>query len=278
MKPCLSGFGLALGLLLVSGSLAWAGFDHFESGHVRPLALSPDGTRLLAVNTPDNRLDVFDVNVSGLTLSASVPVGLEPVAVAARTNTEVWVVNMLSDSVSIVTIDPSDPTLSHVTRTLLVGDEPRDIVFAGAGGDRAFITTARRGQNLPASVPANLITPGTPRALVWAFDANALGAALGGTPLSVIALFSDTPRALAVSNDRATVYAAAFHSGNRTTALNERVVTPGGGVPPFPPGATPGAPNTGLIVRFNGTQWVDEINRDWSSSVSFSLPDQDLFL
>ena len=160
-----------------------------------------------------------------------------------------------------VAIDAANPALSRVVRTLLVGDEPRDIVFAGAAGDRAFITTARRGQNLPASVPANLTTPGTPRALVWAFDANNLGAALGGTPLSVIALFSDTPRALAVSNDRATVYAAAFHSGNRTTALLERVVTPGGGVPPFPPGATPGAPNTGLIVRFNGSQWVDEINR-----------------
>ena len=79
------------------------------------------------------------------------PVGLEPVAVAARTNTEVWVVNHLSDSVSIVDIGATPP---RVVRTLLVGDEPRDIVFAGptdADGhfSRAFITTARRGQNLP---------------------------------------------------------------------------------------------------------------------------------
>ena len=36
---------------------------------------------------------------------ASVPVGLEPVAVAARTDSEVWVVNHLSDSVSIVDVD-----------------------------------------------------------------------------------------------------------------------------------------------------------------------------
>ncbi len=277
-SPWIRPLGLALGLLCLTASVASAGFTHFESGHVRPLALSPDGTRLFAVNTPDNRLDIFDVNVSGLTRVASVMVGLEPVAVAARSNSEVWVVNHLSDSVSIVTINLADPTLSRVTRTLLVGDEPRDIVFAGTGGNRAFITTARRGQNLPASVPVNLINPGTPRALVWAFDANALGAALGGTPLSVIPLFTDTPRALAVSNDGATVYAAGFHTGNRTSVVTEAVVTPAGGVPPFPPGSTPGAPNTGLIVRFTGTQWVDEINRDWSSSVSFSLPDRDVFL
>ncbi len=56
-----------------------------------------------------------------------VPVGLEPVAVAARTNTEVWVTNLLSDSVSIVSLTGTP----HVVRTLLVGDEPRDIVFAG---------------------------------------------------------------------------------------------------------------------------------------------------
>src|SRR5437870_5932812 len=102
-------------LALASLALARAasgGFVTFESGQVRPLALSPDGTRLFAVNTPDNRLEIFnvcsdsDANCTAGTLSAagSVPVGLEPVAVAARSNTEVWVVNHLSDSVSIVDV------------------------------------------------------------------------------------------------------------------------------------------------------------------------------
>jgi len=54
---------------------------------VRPLALSPDGTRLFAVNTPDNRLEIFQVGAGGIAWRASVPVGLEPVAVAARDNT-----------------------------------------------------------------------------------------------------------------------------------------------------------------------------------------------
>src|SRR4029453_794461 len=100
----------------------------------------------------------------------------------ARTNAEVWVVNPLSDSVSIVTVDTGNVALSRVTRTLLTCDEPRDIVFAGPSNARAFITTARRGQNC--SVAANLITAGTGRAVVQVYDATALGTALGGTPIA----------------------------------------------------------------------------------------------
>src|SRR5215813_518934 len=125
---------------------AGATFATFESGQVRPLALSPDGTRLFAVNTPDDRLEIFTVNGGDLVHSDSVSVGLEPVAVAARSDGEVWVVNHLSDSISIVDVAASPP---RVVRTLLVGDEPRDLVFAGPGGNRAFVTTAHRGQNTP---------------------------------------------------------------------------------------------------------------------------------
>ena len=151
---------------------------------MRPLALSPDGSRLFAVNTPDNRLAIYTVSAGGLTLAAEVPVGLEPVAVAARSNTEVWVVNHLSDSVSIVDGRHGNPALSRVTRTLLTCDEPRDIVFAGPSNNRAFITTARRGQNC--SVAANLTTPGTARAVVQVYDAANLGRALGGTPIATL--------------------------------------------------------------------------------------------
>ena len=252
-------------------------FVNFESGYTRPLALSPDGTRLFALNTPDGRLAIFDVTTDGLTLAGEVQVGVDPVAVAARTNLEVWVVNHLSDSVSIVRIDDAAPSLSEVTNTLLTCDEPRDIVFAG---NRAFVTTARRGQNCP--VDPMYDTPGIGRALVQVFDATALGAPLGGTPIANIELFADTPRGLAVTPDGTTVYAAAFHSGNQTTTILEPIVTIAGGLPPPPAGSTPGGPNVGLIVKFNQTTgtWEDERGAagvDWSPAVMFSLPDLDVF-
>src|SRR6185436_12138554 len=64
--------------------LAADSFVNFESEPVRPLALSPARDRLFAVNTPDNRLAIYDVTASGLVLAAEVPVGLEPIAVAVR--------------------------------------------------------------------------------------------------------------------------------------------------------------------------------------------------
>jgi DNA-binding beta-propeller fold protein YncE len=161
----------------------------FRKRHVRPIAMSLDGSRLFAVNTPDNTLEIFDIDASGLTFAASVAVGMEPVAVAARTQDEIWVVNHLSDSVSIVDFSGASPI---VERTLLVGDEPRDIVFAGTGGNRAFISTAHRGQHrahssissvFSGSNPADprLTTSGVDRADLWVFDALSLGNTIGGT-------------------------------------------------------------------------------------------------
>src|SRR3954466_3511372 len=80
---------------------ASSSYTLFESGQVRPLALSPSGNLLFAVNTPDSRLEVFQVGPHGLAPRGGVPVGLEPVAVAAASDDEVWVVNQLSDSVSV---------------------------------------------------------------------------------------------------------------------------------------------------------------------------------
>src|SRR5688572_9287886 len=267
-------------------------FVEFESVATRPMALSASGTELYVVNTPDNQLEIMNVGAGGVSRKASVPVGLEPVAVAARPGTsQVWVVNHLSDSVSIVDVGATPP---RVVRTLLVGDEPRDIVFAGTNGGRAFITTAHRGQNSP--VNPQLTTAGVGRADVWVFDAASLGTSLGGTPLTVLTLFGDTPRPLAVSPNGATVYAAVFSSGNRTTAVNEGVVCNGGSsagpcrVPiligtqypgglPAPNSNTAGVrgPETGLIVKHDGSAWRDQLGRNWNNAVRFSLPDFDVF-
>ncbi len=265
-------------LLAVPLAQAAPAFTLFESGHVRPLALSPNRSKLFAVNTPDNRLEVYAVSNQGLTHLTSVAVGLEPVAVAVRHEQEVWVVNHLSDSVSIVSVAGNT---AHVTRTLLVGDEPRDIVFAGPTRSRAFITTAHRGQNAPFA--PQLTTPGVGRADVWVFNATNLGTSLGGTPLTIINLFSDVPRALAASPDGSTVYAAAFVSGNRTAIVPlGQIPDTGemeGGIPlPNVNHAGVPEPDMSLIVTFNGQHWVDETGRAWDDHIRFNLPDKDVFV
>jgi len=286
-------FGVSLGLLgfAVEVGAELPDYTLFESGQVRPLAMSPDGTRLFAVNTPNGTLEIYDTNVDGLSFVQSVPVGLEPVALAARTDSEVWVVNHLSDSISIVDVAADPP---RVVRTLLVGDEPRDIIFAGPEGNRAFITTAHRGQNSPYP-QGDYDVEGTGRADVWVFDATSLGTSLGGDPLTIVTLFGDRPRALAATSDGAIVFAAVFRSGNRTMTVGEPLVCntndtndpctiagveyPGGLPSPKTNFDGTQSREAGLIVGWNASTelWEDELERDWSNAVRFTLPDVDVF-
>src|SRR5580704_152804 len=106
MKKACTGFRLkSLSNILVSawllllaagsgrGQLATTNFDNttnffnWETAPVHPVALSPDGTKLVVCNLPDARVEIFDVT-SGLPVSlGSVPVGLDPVTVRFRTAT-----------------------------------------------------------------------------------------------------------------------------------------------------------------------------------------------
>jgi YVTN family beta-propeller protein len=225
-------------------------FKNFEGPQVHPLALTPDGTRLLAVNTPGARLCVFDVTGDKPALVAEIPVGLEPVSVAARTDSEAWVTNWLSDSVSVVNL-----TTGNVVRTIDVGDEPTDVVFAGAQRDKAFVCVSGLNQ-------------------LKVYDADAMGAP------QTIAINGKQPRALSADATGSRVFVSVFESGNQTTVISANQVRDGGGLPkPSPKMAKklPLAPTTGLIVKWNGAGWADERgNSKWSRFVPFTLADVDL--
>lgn len=299
--------------------IANPGYVGFESGAVRPIAYSADKQSIFITNIPNHSLDVYRYDEhSKLARTFSIPVGIEPVAVAVRgagDTQQAWVVNHLSDSVSIVQFDREQP---YVATTLLVGDEPRDIVFAK---DKAFITTAHRGQhrthaslqNVPGAGSPQLHTAGIKRADIWVFEGARAGenaeSELAGKPLKIIELFGDTPRALTVSDNQETVYAAVLNSGNQTTAVHESVMCQGfeddnfGNKPcrvldaksspnglaqgQLPGGRTaPGVnrdgipqPWTSMIVKYdsNSDQWQDTKGRNFSNGIRFTLADKDVF-
>jgi YVTN family beta-propeller protein len=225
---------------------------------VHPVDVTPDGTTLLVANTADDRLEVFTLGGTLPVHVASIPVGLDPVTVRARTNGEAWVVNRVSDSVSIV-----DLAAHNVTATLTVGDEPADVIFAGAP-QRAFVSISEENA-VAVYDPANLATAPT-----------------------TVAIQGKNPRALATDGTR--VYVAIFESGNRSMILPASIVSdpsgPYGGVNPPPnSGASfnpplaaglPPPPPTGLSINKEGSNWKDDNNHLWDALVTWNLNENDV--
>src|SRR2546426_11525948 len=80
-SPSLGAFLVALTFLAGGAAAGASSFVTFEAGQVRPLALSPDDLHPYAGNTPDDRLEIFAVDLQGdPTHSRSVPRGPEPAA------------------------------------------------------------------------------------------------------------------------------------------------------------------------------------------------------
>jgi YVTN family beta-propeller protein len=262
--------------------------SQYETAHVHPIDVTPDGKRLLVVNTAAGTLETFDVAGPTIRRSTVIPVGVDPVSVRAASNTEAWVVNTLSDSVSVV-----DLGRGTVTATLATDDEPADVVFAGSPR-RAYVSCAQARTLM-------VFDPARPDA-----------------PPARIPVLGQQPRALAASRDGRQVYLAIFESGNGTIALTDKtngvepniVGHPGGpygGVNP-PPNARdgrgfvpalnpdldePSSKELSLIVRRTAEgDWVDDNGRSWGALVTggpgtfggrgrsrvrgWDLPDRDL--
>jgi YVTN family beta-propeller protein len=240
MKPTRSQFlrwlcGVAV-VVTVASAVAQP-FVNFEGKQTSPVRLSPDGSRLFAVNTPDNRLSVFDVSSpQNPILIAEIPVGLEPVSVNPRNNDEVWVVNEVSDNVSVVSVS------QHiVTDTIPVKDEPADVAFANG---RAFITAARNNRITVVDLTSHNIVTNIP-------------------------VFGENPRALTVNSNGTRVYAAFTLSGNRTTILPaDRAPAP---PPPTNPNLPP-PPQVSLIVDAADPVWTNGAN----APIKYRMPDNDV--
>lgn len=258
-------------IAFASAGFGQANFVNWENAQVHPVAMTPDQSTLLVVNTADNRLEVFEITSGTPVYVGGVSVGLDPVSVRARTNTEAWVVNHISDSVSIVNL-----ATMNVVRTLDTEDEPADVVFAGNPVVRAFVSCSQVDK-------------------VLVYDLANLDAAP-----TTIAIDGEDPRSMDVSPDGNTVYVAVFESGNKTTILGGGAADGTIGFPPNvvddpdgplgglnpPPNdgasfnppinlANPPAPKVGLIVRKNESgQWMDDNNGNWSEFVSGSLADR----
>lgn len=204
-----------------------ATYVNFEAQQTRPICLSPDGTRLFAVNTPDGRLSVFDVSNPANpepVLIREIPVGVEPVSVNALSNEEAWVVNEVSDSVSVVSVEAG-----AAIATLPCVDEPADVVFANG---RAFVSCSRNN-------------------LVRVFDLATL------VEVATIPLEGLNPHSLAVSNNGAMVYAAFKLSGNGTTLLPPNLAPP----QPAPTNPSlPPPPQVGLIVSADDSRLSPQPN------------------
>jgi YVTN family beta-propeller protein len=219
-------------------------FANFEEAQTNPVRLSADNTRLFAVNTPNASLSVFDVTTPGSpSLLAQIPVGLGPVSVNPRTNDEAWVVNQVSNSVSIVSVSKG-----IVTETIGAGVEPMDVVFAG---NQAYVSVSRDNA-------------------IAVFDLTTHNS------IATLPVFGGNPRALAVSPDGYTVYAAFAIAGNATTII--------------PPNLAPVQCGVKGQTKFKGAQCVPAFNTalpnppqvslivsatdpTWSSDIKYTMPD-----
>ncbi len=228
----------AILLVLVPTTIAGPpqGFANLEPAQTNPIRLSGDARRLFAVNSANNSLSVFDVSrPTNPSLISEIPVGVGPVSANSRSADEVWVVNQVSNSVSVLSVSQG-----IVTDTLYTGagTEPLDVVFAGT--NQAYVSCSRSNS-------------------IEVFDTGTHAL------ISTLPLFGGSPRALAVSNDGNTVYAAFAISGNATTIIPPSVA------PPQPPPQNPQLPPPPQVALI-----VSATDPNWTHYITFKMPDNDV--
>lgn len=235
---CGRGRALLACIALLWAPLAGANFASFESPQARSLAISSDASQLFVLNTPSNTLEVYSLQApSTPKLTLSLPTGLEPVSLAQHTEDEIWVVNHLSDSISVI-----DLKVKTTVATIPVDSRPGDLVFAG-NPKRAFVTSMLRRTVTVLDPQRRAITKKIPIA-------------------------GNDPRTLLASADGNTVWVSVFRSGNGTTIVPHHLAPP----PPKPTNASlPPAPQQGLIVHNNDPAWSKMLNLNLPDNDLFEI-------
>ena len=196
---------------LVAGGIAVAGVDRVEGrrGRLRAVRERPGAAararqsaeHLFAVNTPDNRLEIFQVQGRTPVAVGSVPVGLSRsrsrCATTARSGSSTTSPTASASSTSAIPGGRASCARCSSATSRATSSSP------GPERSRAFITTAHRGQNMPVrsrSSPRRASAAPTSGSSTPTTSATRSA----GTPLTIITLFTDTPRALAVTPDGST--------------------------------------------------------------------------
>ena len=221
------------------------GHPTFASPHFN--TITEVGNLVYVVNTPADTLDVIDTKTNQVV--HRINVGIDPVSVIVRPRShEVWVANHISDTISVVDIDPASPFYHHIVATVQAVDrytfktefdEPVGIAFS-TDGKKAYVALG----------PANQVA-------VINADQRAIVKRLG--------INAQDPRALVVRGSR--LYVIAFESGN-TTQLS---------------GCSPNAID-GDICTYDAVQETHTTNNVLSLNYDVDIvrnpkvPDRDLFV
>lgn len=232
-------------------SAAIAPFPNFESGAVNALLLTPDGRTLLALNTPDHRVELYGLPLKsdshgkrgvGQTFAAGKAAGSPPLGglpggagglpkpVPAPALTYLGAIFTGLEPVAM-TLHPDDPNLLYVSNTvsdtvsvvdlakrqvigtIVVGDEPQGLVVVG---DELFVACARATvvPMLPGQTDPGVSTQ------------HALVVTQASPPyarLDVVGIGAVKPRDVVAVGG--VVYVIPQHSGNGTVIMNETVAT-----------------------------------------------------
>ena len=169
------------------------GHPTFASPHSDPIILIDD--LVYVVNTPDDTLDVVDTQ--SLEVVFRIPVGVDPVALGLTPDgTELWVSNHVSDTISVINLDPESSYYHQIVATIqdvdietiqTNFDEPVGIAFAN--DEKAYVALGPSNQIAVINVANREVT-------------------------NYLQVNAQDPRALLVDGEY--LYVIAFESGNTT--------------------------------------------------------------